>query len=99
MIYFKYNILDFNIVIFINEEFNFIGISIDGYINNDKNLSFIVGKDVKFFSCFDEFDKMFKDFRKGYDEIIEKEEMFLEMLKEKIKIINEILFDLKFYED
>ncbi|HAC5149523.1 TPA_asm: DUF1433 domain-containing protein, partial [Listeria monocytogenes] len=39
-IYLKYNIPDFNTVTFTNEEFNSIGISIDGYINNDKNLSF-----------------------------------------------------------
>ncbi|EGT1940021.1 DUF1433 domain-containing protein, partial [Listeria monocytogenes] len=38
-IYLKYNIPDFNTVTFTNEEFNSIGISIDGYINNDKNLS------------------------------------------------------------
>lgn len=98
-IYLKYNIPDFNTVTFTNEEFNPIGISIDGYINNDKNLSFTAGKDVKLFSCSDELDKMFKDPRKGYDEIIEKEETSLEMPKEKTKTINEILSDLKSYED
>lgn len=69
-IYLKHNIPDFNTVTFTNEEFNPIGINIDGYINNDKNLSFTAGKDVKIFSCSDELDKMFKEPRKGYDEIL-----------------------------
>ncbi|EKZ0265112.1 DUF1433 domain-containing protein [Listeria monocytogenes] len=69
-IYLKHNIPDFNTVTFTNEEFNPIGINIDGYINNDKNLSFTAGKDVKIFSCSDELDKMFKESRKGYDEIL-----------------------------
>lgn len=98
-LYLKHNIPGFNTVTFTNEEFNPIGISIDGYINNDKNLSFTAGKDVKIFSCSDELDKMFKEPRKGYDEIIEKEETSLEMPKEKTKTINEILSDLKSYED
>ncbi|HAO6827181.1 TPA: DUF1433 domain-containing protein, partial [Listeria monocytogenes] len=98
-LYLKHNIPDFKTVTFTNEEFNPIGISIDGYINNDKNLSFTAGKDVKIFSCSDELDKMFKEPRKGYDEIIEKEETSLEMPKEKTKTINEILSDLKSYED
>ncbi|HDA6395417.1 TPA: DUF1433 domain-containing protein [Listeria monocytogenes] len=98
-LYLKHNIPDFKKVTFTNEEFNPIGISIDGYINNDKNLSFTAGKDVKIFSCSDELDKMFKEPRKGYDEIIEKEETSLEMPKEKTKTINEILSDLKSYED
>ncbi|EAC7077975.1 DUF1433 domain-containing protein, partial [Listeria monocytogenes] len=96
-LYLKHNIPDFKTVTFTNEEFNPIGISIDGYINNDKNLSFTAGKDVKIFSCSDELDKMFKEPRKGYDEIIEKEETSLEMPKEKTKTINEILSDLKSY--
>lgn len=94
-IYLKHNIPDFNTVTFTNEEFNPIGISIDGYINNDKNLSFTAGKDVKIFSCSDELDKMFKEPRKGYDEIIEKEETS----REKTKTIDEILSELKSYED
>ncbi|EKZ5156562.1 DUF1433 domain-containing protein [Listeria monocytogenes] len=98
-LYLKHNIPDFKTVTFTNEEFNPIGISIDGYINNDKNLSFTAGKDVKIFSCSDELDKMFKEPRKCYDEIIEKEETSLEMTKEKTKTINEILSDLKSYED
>lgn len=98
-LYLKHNIPDFKTVTFTNEEFNPIGISIDGYINNDKNLSFTAGKDVKIFSCSDELDKMFKEPRKGYDEIIEKEETSLEMPKEKTKTINEILSDLKSYEN
>lgn len=98
-LYLKHNIPDFKTVTFTNEEFNPIGISIDGYINNDKNLSFTVGKDVKIFSCSDELDKMFKEPRKGYDEIIEKEETSIEMPKEKTKTIDEILSDLKSYED
>ncbi|PDD02364.1 DUF1433 domain-containing protein [Listeria monocytogenes] len=98
-LYLKHNIPDFKTVTFTNEEFNPIGISIDGYINNDKNLSFTAGKDVKIFSCSDELDKMFKEPRKGYDEIIEKEETSLETPKEKTKTINEILSDLKSYED
>lgn len=98
-LYLKHNIPDFKTVTFTNEEFNPIGISIDGYINNDKNLSFTAGKDVKIFSCSDELDKMFKEPRKGYDEIIEKEETSLEIPKEKTKTINEILSDLKSYED
>lgn len=98
-LYLKHNIPDFKTVTFTNEEFNPIGISIDGYIINDKNLSFTAGKDVKIFSCSDELDKMFKEPRKGYDEIIEKEETSLEMPKEKTKTINEILSDLKSYED
>ncbi|EGP9503695.1 DUF1433 domain-containing protein, partial [Listeria monocytogenes] len=60
-LYLKHNIPDFKTVTFTNEEFNPIGISIDGYINNDKNLSFTAGKDVKIFSCSDELDKMFKE--------------------------------------
>ncbi|MBC1385863.1 DUF1433 domain-containing protein [Listeria innocua] len=98
-IYLKYNIPDFNTVTFTNEEFNSIGTSIDGYINNDKNLSFTAGKDVKIFNCSDELDKMFKEPRKGYDEIIEKEETSLEMPRKKTKTIDEILSDLKSYED
>lgn len=98
-IYLKYNIPDFNTVTFTNEEFNPIGISIDGYINNDKNLSFTAGKDVKIFSCSDELDKMFKEPRKNYDEIIEKEETSLEIPREKIRSIDEILSELKSYED
>ncbi|MCV44652.1 DUF1433 domain-containing protein [Listeria monocytogenes] len=82
-IYLKYNIPDFNTVTFTNEEFNPIGMSIDGYINNDKNLSFTAGKDVKIFSCSEELDKMFKEPRKGYDEIIEKEETSIEIPREK----------------
>ncbi|HAB0009085.1 TPA_asm: flagellar outer arm [Listeria monocytogenes] len=69
-LYLKHNIPDFKTVTFTNEEFNPIGISIDGYINTDKNLSFTAGKDVKIFSCSDELDKMFKEPRKGYDEIL-----------------------------
>ncbi len=68
-LYLKHNIPDFKTVTFTNEEFNPIGISNDGYINTDKNLSFTAGKDVKIFSCSDELDKMFKEPRKGYDEI------------------------------
>ncbi|MBC1631497.1 DUF1433 domain-containing protein [Listeria welshimeri] len=98
-IYLKYNIPDFNTVTFTNEEFNPIGISIDGYINNDKNLSFTAGKDVKIFSCSEELDKMFKEPRKNYDEIIEKEETSLEIPREKIRSIDEILSELKSYED
>ncbi|MBC1547723.1 DUF1433 domain-containing protein [Listeria sp. FSL L7-1435] len=98
-IYLKYNIPDFNTVTFTNEEFNPIGISIDGYINNDKNLSFTAGKDVKIFSCSEELDKMFKEPRKGYDEIIEKEETSLETPREKVRSIDEILSKLKSYED
>ncbi|EAG2315335.1 DUF1433 domain-containing protein [Listeria monocytogenes] len=98
-IYLKHNIPDFNTVTFTNEEFNPIGTSIDGYINNDKNLSFTAGKDVKIFSCSDELDKMFKEPRKGYDEVIEKEETSLEMPREKTKTIDEILSELKSYED
>lgn len=98
-IYLKHNIPDFNTVTFTNEKFNPIGISIDGYINNDKNLSFTAGKDVKIFSSSEELDKMFQEPRKGYDEIIEKEETSLEMPKEKTKTIDEILSDLKSYED
>nr|2K3D_A Chain A, Lin0334 protein [Listeria innocua Clip11262] len=70
-LYLKHNIPDFNTVTFTNEEFNPIGISIDGYINNDKNLSFTAGKDVKIFSSSEELDKMFQEPRKGYDEILE----------------------------
>lgn len=69
-IYLKHNIPDFNTVTFTNEEFNPIDINIDGYINNDKNLSFTAGKDVKIFSCSEELDKMFKEPRKAYDEIL-----------------------------
>ncbi|WP_269073434.1 DUF1433 domain-containing protein [Listeria cossartiae] len=98
-IYLKHNIPDFNTVTFTNEEFNPIGISIDGYINNDKNLSFTAGKDVKIFSCSEELDKMFKEPRKGYDEIIEKEETSLETPREKVRSIDEILSELKSYED
>ncbi|EHC2043319.1 DUF1433 domain-containing protein [Listeria monocytogenes] len=98
-IYLKYNIPDFNTVTFTNEEFNPIGTSIDGYINNDKNLSFTAGKDVKIFSCSEELDKMFKEPRKGYDEIIEKEETSIEIPREKTKTIDEILSELKSYED
>ncbi|WP_437436241.1 DUF1433 domain-containing protein [Listeria monocytogenes] len=98
-IYLKYNIPDFNTVTFTNEEFNPIGISIDGYINNDKNLSFTAGKDVKIFSCSEELDKMFKEPRNGYDEIIEKEETSLETPREKVRSIDEILSELKSYED
>lgn len=98
-IYLKYNIPDFNTVTFTNEEFNPIGISIDGYINNDKNLSFTAGKDVKIFSCSEELDKMFNEPRKNYDEIIEKEETSLEIPREKIRSIDEILSELKSYED
>lgn len=98
-IYLKYNIPDFNTVTFTNEEFNPIGISIDGYINNDKNLSFTAGKDVKIFSSSEELDKMFKESRKNYDEIIEKEETSLEIPREKIRSIDEILSELKSYED
>lgn len=98
-IYLKYNIPNFNTVTFTNEEFNPIGISIDGYINNDKNLSFTAGKDVKIFSCSDELDKMFNEPRKNYDEIIEKEETSLEIPREKIRSIDEILSELKSYED
>nr|WP_226907303.1 DUF1433 domain-containing protein [Listeria welshimeri] len=98
-IYLKYNIPDFNTVTFTNEEFNPIGISIDGYINNDKNLSFTAGKDVKIFSSSEELDKMFKEPRKNYDEIIEKEETSLEIPREKIRSIDEILSELKSYED
>ncbi|EGB1112907.1 DUF1433 domain-containing protein [Listeria monocytogenes] len=98
-IYLKHNIPDFNTVTFTNEEFNPIGISIDGYINNDKNLSFTAGKDVKIFSCSDELDKIFKEPRKGYDEIIEKEETSIEIPREKTKTIDEILSELKSYED
>lgn len=43
--------------------------------------------------------KCLKTLEKGYDEIIEKEETSLEMPKEKTKTINEILSDLKSYED
>ncbi|EAH3431977.1 DUF1433 domain-containing protein, partial [Listeria monocytogenes] len=95
----KHNIPDFNTVTFTNEEFNPIGTSIDGYINNDKNLSFTAGKDVKIFSCSEELDKMFKEPRKGYDEIIEKEETSIEIPREKTKTIDEILSELKSYED
>ncbi|EGL8221988.1 DUF1433 domain-containing protein [Listeria monocytogenes] len=98
-IYLKHNIPDFNTVTFTNEEFNPIGTSIDGYINNDKNLSFTAGKDVKIFSCSDELDKMFKEPRKGYDEIIEKEATSIEIPREKTKTIDEILSELKSYED
>lgn len=98
-IYLKYNIPNFNTVTFTNEEFNPIGISIDGYINNDKNLSFTAGKDVKIFSCSDELDKMFNEPRKNYDEIIEKEETSLEIPREKIRSIDEIISELKSYED
>ncbi|EAE3435231.1 DUF1433 domain-containing protein [Listeria monocytogenes] len=98
-IYLKHNIPDFNTVTFTNEEFNTIGTSIDGYINNDKNLSFTAGKDVKIFSCSEELDKMFKEPRKGYDEIIEKEETSIEIPREKTKTIDEILSELKSYED
>ncbi|MCD2248861.1 DUF1433 domain-containing protein [Listeria marthii] len=98
-IYLKYNIPDFNTVTFTDEEFNPIGTSIDGYINNDKNLSFTAGKDVKIFSCSEELDKMFKEPRKGYDEIIEKEETSIETPREKIRSIDEILSKLKSYED
>lgn len=98
-IYLKYNIPNFNTVTFTNEEFNPIGISIDGYINNDKNLSFTAGKDVKIFSCSEELDKMFKEPRKNYDEIIEKEETSLEIPREKIRSIDEVLSELKSYED
>lgn len=98
-IYLKYNIPNFNTVTFTNEEFNPIGISIDGYINNDKNLSFTAGKDVKIFSSSEELDKMFKEPRKNYDEIIEKEETSLEIPREKIRSIGEILSELKSYED
>lgn len=98
-IYLKYNIPNFNTVTFTNEEFNPIGISIDGYINNDKNLSFTAGKDVKIFSCSEELDKMFNEPRKNYDEIIEKEETSLEIPREKIRSIDEILSELKSYED
>ncbi|EAV9812669.1 DUF1433 domain-containing protein [Listeria monocytogenes] len=98
-IYLKHNIPDFNTVTFTNEEFNPIGISIDGYINNDKNLSFTAGKDVKIFSCSEELDKMFKEPRKSYDEIIEKEETSIEIPREKTKTIDEILSELKSYED
>lgn len=98
-LYLKYNIPDFNTVTFTNEEFNPIGTSIDGYINNDKNLSFTAGKDVKIFSCSEELDKMFKEPRKGYDEIIEKEETSIEIPREKTKTIDEILSELKSYED
>ncbi|EAC4173064.1 DUF1433 domain-containing protein [Listeria monocytogenes] len=98
-IYLKHNIPDFNTVTFTNEEFNPIGTSIDGYINNDKNLSFTAGKDVKIFSCSEELDKMFKEPRKAYDEIIEKEETSLEIPREKTKTIDEILSELKSYED
>ncbi|EAC2402350.1 DUF1433 domain-containing protein [Listeria monocytogenes] len=98
-IYLKHNIPDFNTVTFTNEEFNPIGINIDGYINNDKNLSFTAGKDVKIFSCSEELDKMFKEPRKGYDEIIEKEETSIEIPREKTKTIDEILSELKSYED
>lgn len=98
-IYLKYNIPDFNTVTFTNEEFNPIGISIDGYINNDKNLSFTAGKDVKIFSCSEELDKMFNEPKKNYDEIIEKEETSLEIPREKIRSIDEILSELKSYED
>lgn len=94
-IYLKYNIPDFTTVTFTNEEFNPIGISIDGYINNDKNLSFTTGKDVKIFSCSEELDKMFKEPRKGYDEIVEKEETSLEVPREEAKTIDEILSELK----
>ncbi|WP_376701268.1 DUF1433 domain-containing protein [Listeria marthii] len=94
-IYLKYNIPDFNTVTFTNEEFNPIGTSIDGYINNDKNLSFTAGKDVKIFSCSEELDKMFKEPRKGYDEIVEKEETSLEVPREEAKTIDEILSELK----
>ncbi|EAE6298271.1 DUF1433 domain-containing protein [Listeria monocytogenes] len=98
-IFLKHNIPDFNTVTFTNEEFNPIGISINGYINNDKNLSFTAGKDIKIFSCSDELDKMFKEPRKGYDEVIEKEETSLEMPREKTTTIDEILSELKSYED
>ncbi|MDT0014167.1 DUF1433 domain-containing protein [Listeria cossartiae subsp. cayugensis] len=98
-IYLKYNIPDFNTVTFTNEEFNPIGTSIDGYINNDKNLSFTAGKDIKIFSCSEELDKMFKEPRKDYDEIIEKEETSIETPQEKIRSIDEILSKLKSYED
>ncbi|EAF0331922.1 DUF1433 domain-containing protein [Listeria monocytogenes] len=98
-IYLKHNIPDFNTVTFTNEEFNPIGTSIDVYINNDKNLSFTAGKDVKIFSCSEELDKMFKEPRKGYDEIIEKEETSIEIPREKTKTIDEILSELKSYED
>lgn len=98
-IYLKYNIPNFNKVTFTNEEFNPIGISIDGYINNDKNLSFTAGKDVEIFSSSEELDKMFKEPRKNYDEIIEKEETSLEIPREKIRSIDEILSELKSYED
>lgn len=98
-IYLKYNIPNFNTVTFTNEEFNPVGISIDGYINNDKNLSFTAGKDVKIFSCSDELDKMFNEPRKNYDEIIEKEETSLEIPREKIRSIDEIISELKSYED
>ncbi|MBC1637319.1 DUF1433 domain-containing protein [Listeria welshimeri] len=98
-IYLKYNIPNFNTVTFTNEEFNPIGISIDGYINNDKNLSFTAGKDVKIFSSSEELDKMFKEPRKNYDEIIEKEETSLEIPREKIRSIDEIISELKSYED
>lgn len=94
-IYLKYNIPDFNTVTFTNEEFNPIGTSIDGYINNDKNLSFTAGKDVKIFSCSEELNKMFKEPRKVYDEIIEKEETSLEVPREEAKTIDEILSELK----
>lgn len=96
-IYLKYNIPDFTTVTFTDEEFNPIGTSIDGYINNDKNLSFTAGKDVKIFSCSEELDKMFKEPRKGYDEIVEKEETSLEVPREEAKTIDEILSELKSY--
>lgn len=94
-IYLKYNIPDFNTVTFTDEEFNPIGTSIDGYINNDKNLSFTADKDVKIFSCSEELDKMFKEPRKGYDEIVEKEETSLEVPRKAAKTIDEILSELK----
>ncbi|MPR89689.1 hypothetical protein D7390_09260, partial [Listeria monocytogenes] len=57
------------------------------------------GKDVKIFSCSEELDKMFKEPRKSYDEIIEKEETSIEIPREKTKTIDEILSELKSYED
>lgn len=42
---------------------------------------------------------MFKEPRKGYDEIIEKEETSIEIPREKTKTIDEILSELKSYED
>ncbi|WP_246215606.1 DUF1433 domain-containing protein [Listeria valentina] len=72
IVYLKYNVPSYKSVTFTNEEFNPIGLSIDGYINNDKRLSFTAGKDVRTFSYSEELDKMFKTPTKSYIEIMKE---------------------------